>query len=257
MLLTRKTVLSIMTASIVTASIMTALLLSGCTALAEKSGQLLEGSLLAEKTTGRFRYLPPEGSRVRRRREDEFFLRRLRSRDNSETFSLSPAAWPGLSFRFAVLPGPGESSGGAAEGGSESGGGPQGGSGGTAELVSLSCSFLCSSYSGWNEFTLDLSGTGRLTVRDRTYTLTFTGLEAMDISRGRIRRGDLRISGGEALRALRNRRERIDALIRWMYLFGAPDFTGRKGFELYWKPLLFPEVVSKKNRPSGYEEINP
>ncbi|MDR1143639.1 MAG: hypothetical protein LBK77_05380, partial [Spirochaetaceae bacterium] len=61
-----------------------AALLSGCAALAEKTGPLLEGAG-AEKTAGRFRCLPPEGAR---RREDEFVLRRLRSRDNAETFSL-------------------------------------------------------------------------------------------------------------------------------------------------------------------------
>lgn len=224
-----------------------AALLLSCAALAEKTGQLLEGG--AEKTTGRFRCPPAEGSGVRGRRGDEFVLRRLRSRDNAETFSLSPAAWPGLSFRFAVFPGPGEG-----DPGESPGGDPGGDSGRTAEIALLSCSFLCSGYSGWNEFTLDLSGTGRLTVRDRTYTLTFTRLEVTGISRGRIRRGDARISGGEALTALRNRRERIAALSGWMRLSGGPDFTGRKAFESYWKPRLFPELVSRKNRPPGYEE---
>jgi hypothetical protein len=233
--------------------ILMALLLLSCTALAEKSGQLLEGSVFAEKTTGRFRYLPPEG--MARRGEDEFILYRLQSRDKTETFSLSPAAWPGLSFRFAVLPGPGEGPGGSSESGGIPHRSPGGNSGRTAELVPVSCSFLCSSYSGWNEFTLDLSGTGRLTVRDRTYTLTLTRLEGLDISRGRIRRGDARISGSEALTALRNRRERIAALVEWMYLAGTPDFTGRKAFESYWKPVLFPERVFRKKRPPGYEKI--
>jgi hypothetical protein len=229
--------------------ILMAMLFLSCTALAEKSGRLLEGSAFAEKTLTRFRYLPPGGTAVsakagipaRSGKNDEFILSRLQSRDKTESFSLSLAAWPGLRFRFAaaaIQTEPAAVQTEAAE----------------TVLYPVSYSFLCSSYSGWNEFTVDLSGTGRLTRRDRTYTLSLTGLEALDISRGRIRRGDARISGNDALTVLRNRRERIAALIEWMSLAGPPDFADRKAFEAYWKPRLFPELVSKKKRPPEYEE---
>jgi hypothetical protein len=161
-LLMHKTVLHAVVYTVLHAVVytMTALPLLSCTALAEKSGRFLEGSA-AEKTAGRFRYLPPEGM-ARRPGEDEFILRRLRARDKTESFSLSLAAWPGLSFRFAAaLSGPR-----SAEPENAAPGFPPGEAAETP-LYPLSCSFLCTSYSGWNEFTLELSGTGRLTVTDR------------------------------------------------------------------------------------------
>jgi hypothetical protein len=127
------------------------------------------------------------------------------------------------------------------------------GDGGAFYLNSLS--FIASSVSGWNEFTLELLGTGTFIRNGEGGTLRFEKpLEKLNIVEGRIRLNDTRLSGGEALSALRNREERITAIALWMLSQNAPAFTGQEHFEAYFKPLLFPELVSRKKRPASYTE---
>ncbi|MDR2470705.1 MAG: hypothetical protein LBD09_01170 [Treponema sp.] len=187
--------------------------LGGCTFMAEQSGRLLDGSALAEKTLERYRT-----------ESGDMELRRVRYRkpsgnggtadtgetaDGTEALVLTLAAWPTLRFRFVQE---GES------------------------VYAASYTFLATGVSGWNEFTVDLSGGGNITAENpggenpggesadgetipggpRRLLLALEAPEETDLSAGGIRRFDTRLSGEAALTALRNRRERIAALTEWM-----------------------------------------
>jgi hypothetical protein len=97
--------------------------------------------------------------------------------------------------------------------------------------------------------------------------LRITGeIERVDISSGKIRLKSGYITGAAALTALRNRRERITALTGWMneWLHDSshdagqetPAFADIGEFEGYWKRMLFPELVSGKDRPEEYSIHN-
>ncbi|MDR2052507.1 MAG: hypothetical protein LBP80_03755, partial [Treponema sp.] len=78
--------------------------------------------------------------------------------------------------------------------------------------------------------------------------------EVLDISAGRVLRGGVKIAGNEALTALRNREERIAALVSWMASRSGredppPDFEDETAFAEFWEPVLFPEMVPAKERP--------
>ncbi|MDR1956551.1 MAG: hypothetical protein LBQ30_06835 [Treponema sp.] len=193
--------------------------LSGCTTLVEKAGQVLDGSLFAEQTQGVYRAL--EGME----------LRQVQAKDGSESILVSLSAYPGLRFRASA---------------------PE--RDGRVFLQTLY--FLGSSYEGWNELTLELTGEARLII-SRTSAL-WRGGESLDrvrITGGKIRRELNRLSGEEALKALRNRDERIAALTEWMHTQpDVPDFTGEEDFTAYWKPMLLPELVPRKKRPPQWIE---
>jgi hypothetical protein len=116
--------------------------------------------------------------------------------------------------------------------------------------------FISSHIHGWSEFTMELSGEGHFIESNEKRTLTFPSqIEAFEIISGRIRYKDTRMAGSEALASLRNRRERILALVEWMYTrIGRYNFTSPKDFERYWKNILFPELALKNNRPPEYND---
>jgi hypothetical protein len=116
--------------------------------------------------------------------------------------------------------------------------------------------FLGGSPSGWNEFTLDMSGTGVFTVYENMSILEIkTPLEPIQISSGKILHNGSRFTGEQALTMLRNRYERLLALTQWMHTQeGVPDFDTQEAFEAYWKPLLLPELVSEKKRPAAFKQ---
>jgi hypothetical protein len=97
-------------------------------------------------------------------------------------------------------------------------------------------------YHGWIEFTADyVEGEG-----------------IIGITQGALKRGDTLITGTEALGILRNRLDRIEALVRWMEQSGyARRFDEQAAFEEYWRPILLPETVAKKKRPAGYPAAPP
>jgi hypothetical protein len=114
----------------------------------------------------------------------------------------------------------------------------------------MSLDYLGGSPHGWNEYRLDLAAEGRLVLGETSAEVSIPDeLIGVELSSGRIRRFDTRITGNEALVSLSNRRERILALTEWM---PAPHDLSRDDFEKYWKPVLFPELVSKKKRPEGW-----
>ncbi|WP_461255040.1 hypothetical protein [Treponema sp. R80B11-R83G3] len=110
--------------------------------------------------------------------------------------------------------------------------------------------FLSGSVHGWNEYVMELTGTGNLKFED-TAILKIEEIEPVKITKGRVQRYDTRLTGNEALSALRNRRERILALTDWL----SPSHEkGKKidDFERFWQPILLPETVSKEKRPNGW-----
>jgi hypothetical protein len=119
-----------------------------------------------------------------------------------------------------------------------------------------SLDYLAGSLQGWNEYSLEVFGTGRFslpeTPADSAKLEIVEEIEFVQITAARIHRYDTRITGNDALTALRNRHERILALTRWMISQDAPRGQTIKEFEKYWKPIFFPEMVTGRSRPSNW-----
>ncbi|MCL2800698.1 MAG: hypothetical protein FWD28_02950 [Treponema sp.] len=116
-----------------------------------------------------------------------------------------------------------------------------------------SLEYLAGNVHGWNEFSLELTGSGSLILQDITAELKITeNIEAINITQGRIHRFDTRITGNEALIALQNRRERIQSLCEWKKTINSPAGLNIRDFERYWKPIILPETVSARHRPPDW-----
>lgn len=209
-----------------------ALLEAGCAGLVQKGGEVLEGTAFAEKAAAAYR----SGGTGSGRGEAVVELRELTSKSGESSVEITSGAWPGFALR-----------GGAP--------GPDGG----FELTEAR--ILSSHARGWNEFRLGLLGSAFFAARDSGGALRITGeVERVQISSGKIRLKSSRLTGDAALAPLRSRRERILALTEWMKERRAASretaFAAQKDFEDYWKPVLFPEPVSKKKRPPDYTEEN-
>jgi hypothetical protein len=202
------------------------LLNNGCVSLAEAGGRVLDGSAFAEKTLAVYR---EEGGTQ---------VDRLRDKAGQEFIAIRTGAMPNLRIRGSLPDGEGD-------------------------FFVHSLEFLSPNLSGWNEFTLELSGSGSFVEGysaggAQTAVLQLRAPpETLDISEGKLRRGSARLGGDQALTALRNRRERIAVLARWMKeQSGLPAFADQAAFESYWKPLLFPELFKPKDRPSAWARAN-
>jgi hypothetical protein len=189
----------------------------GCSTLVQKSGDFLDGA--GGKTLETYRSTEKD-------KNLRTTVRRVFIDEGDEILEIENAALPGFRLRAAL---PKEN--------------------GTIEFTSLE--FLSSHRFGWNEFTLELFGEGSFTAQGGTASLGIEKApERVQLQKGRISLKESRLASGAALSSLRNRRERILALTEWMgSLEGVPAFAGQKAFEAYWKPRLFPELVSKKKRP--------
>jgi hypothetical protein len=199
---------------------------SGCVSIVEKGGRVLDGSAFAEKTLGRYAARRDEGANIE--------VRELINTQGERSLAILPEDFPALRFRGSA---PGE--------------------GGAFYLTGLE--YLGGNVSGWNEFTLDLSGAGTFVTSGETAVLSFPAPpEPVQISSGKIRRGETRLAGSEALTSLRNRYERILALTAWMRTReGAPAYDTPAAFDAYWRPILLPETVAKKKRPPEWKGENP
>jgi hypothetical protein len=195
-----------------------ALSFSGCASLAEKTGQLLDGRAFAEKTLALYRN---KGRGVE--------ARIFRKKEGGEFIALSAAGAPALCF---IGPAPEDGS-----------------------LTLSSLYFLAGSFSGWNEFTMDLAGGGVFRTTETGAVLRVDFLEQLAIRDGKIRHQDSRLRGPEALSALSNRYERILAITDWMRSRQpAPAFfPSQEHFEAYWKPILLPEAVTRRKRPAAWK----
>jgi hypothetical protein len=207
------------------------LLCAGCLSVVEKAGQALDGSAFAEKKTAVYKTAKDNPVSLE--------IWEMLNKAGESSFLIMPGQFPSIKIRGSAP-----------------------GSQGEFDLVSLD--YLGGNTNGWNEYRLDLSGQGIIRLGETTATLSIPGkIAPIEISWGRIRRYDTRITGNDALTSLRNRRERLLAVAEWM---NSPSDKGgqenvspqnsRKDFEKYWKPILFPEMVSKKNRPEGWEREN-
>ena len=198
------------------------LLCTGCVSLMDKAGQVLDGSAFAEKKTAVYRTADIE-------------MREMRNRAGERSVLISLKQFPTMKIRGSAPDERGE-----------------------FQLVSMD--YLGGSPHGWNEFRLDLSGSGNLVLGDTTAALSvFEEVETVGISSGRIRRYDTRITGTEALTNLRNRHERILALAEWINssenpLAAPAPLNNQKKFVQYWKPLLFPEMTKKKKQPKDWRQ---
>jgi len=189
---------------------------AGCVGLVEKTGQFLDGSASGEKTIALYRSYNTEISVV----EDKNKKSSIIISTNKFPMMKLLGSYPDNDNKFYFT----------------------------------SMEFLSGRPHGWNEYTLQLMGEGTLVLGE---TATFYGLseiEPIQITTGKIHRFDSRIKGDEALTALRNRGERITALSQWMLSLDGPKAQTFKDFEKYWKPFLFPEVVSKKKRPDNWQQ---
>ena len=211
------------------------LLLSGCSALVQRGGEFLEGRAFAEMELALYRSGP---------RRNRIELRELRLENGERVIDIYNEGWPGIVLR---------------------GGMPDGR--GAFELYQAK--ILSSHADGWNDFILDISGAASFVDPVFTYPINSGGILyikgeiiRLEISSGNIRLKSNRLSGEAALGPLRNRRERILALTDWMkdWLMenggnrgengGGRDFSNPKDFESFWRPILFPELVSRNRRPA-------
>lgn len=202
-----------------------AVCVSGCVSLAEKTGQALDGSAFAEKRLAVYRMAAQADGGA------GMEIRETANKAGERFISVSLADFPVMRLR-----------------------GPAPDAAGVFYLTSIE--YLGGSVAGWNQFTLDVSGGGTLVMDGNAAALTLDqGLEAVQISAGKIRRYDTLITGADALANLRNRRERILALTAWMHeREDAPAALDRDAFEKYWKPVIFPELTAKKSRPANWEQ---
>ncbi|MDR3201457.1 MAG: hypothetical protein LBT68_08345 [Spirochaetales bacterium] len=213
-----------------------ALAFSGCASLVEKAGRAFDGSAFEVEELALYRLAWPEGftdaegEEFDKEESGSVEVRRLRRNiDGGEFISITLGVFPTLRIN-ATLPG--------AEGG----------------FYLTSIDFLCSSFMGWNEFTLDISGGGTFRGSGGSAFLRIEApVEAAGISKGKIRRAETRLSGQEALTALRNRFERITALTQWMLgQKDAPPFHNAVEFANWWQPFILPETLAPGLRPPAW-----
>ncbi|MDR0315386.1 MAG: hypothetical protein LBH97_00635 [Treponema sp.] len=200
-------------------------LFGNCASLVEKAGQVLDGSAFDEKKIAVYRAAKKQGAIT------DMMIQEVQNRAGERSVVISLEEFPAMKIRGSA---PNEQ----------------------GDFIFSSLDYLGSNVQGWNEYRLDLSGYGNLRLGETTAVLSVPNeIEAVQISWGRIRRYDTRITGTEALTNLRDRRERITALAEWVNSReDAPYGLSLNEFEKYWKPLLFPELLSKKKRPEGWQQ---
>ncbi|MDR3276875.1 MAG: hypothetical protein LBT11_06680 [Treponema sp.] len=200
--------------------------LSGCAGLTELAGELLAGSAFREEILAEYRDFSGTGLRIRQVLGPEGEENLVISLDEYPTLEL----WATVPVVLAGLP-----------------------DGREGRITISTLHFLAPNLNGWNEFDRELSGAGVFRLSPSGALFHLEGeLEALDISKGRIRRNDTRVTGTEALTALRNRDARIAALVAWMHQYGGPGASvapaAPEDFAQYWRPILFPELAGARDR---------
>jgi uncharacterized protein YceK len=197
------------------------LLFSGCTSVMEKAGRKLDGSAAAEKKVSLYRASKKDGA------DEDMEVTVIKNKAGVESVLITLNDFPMMRLRGSM---PDED--------------------GAFFLNSLE--YLSGSVHGWNEYSMEILGEGILFLGETCVIEINDEIEFIQISSGRIHRYDTRITGAEALTSLRNRNERIAATTAWMASINAPECQTIEDFEIFWKPILFPEMVSKKKRPDGW-----
>ena len=214
---------------IIVTSTICAVLFSSCLSITDGAGRLMDGSLFAEKTVSKTTLKDAAGTKVAS----------IITKEKRPALVITSSAVPNLRI-YGTEP-------------DENG-----------RFQFTSAVFLCSTHNGWNEVNYDVYGNGIYTRLDNTTgSLRFeTPLEIIDISKGGMRYGDSRLTTERAVVELRNRAERIDALIAWMGGTGNPfgqsadgaAFSDKAAFIAYWRPRLMPELYSPFKRPAEYKQ---
>ena len=204
-------------------------LFGGCVSLVEKAGRAVDGSAFAEKTISVYKTEKNTGTSME--------IREMRNKAGERSIIIMPGEYPAIKFRGSVPDDEGE-----------------------FQLTSLD--YLGGSPNGWNEYSLDILGSGNLRLGETTALFSINpDIYTVQISSGRIRRFDTRITGTEALTSLGNRRERIVAIAEWMNGY-VPETNSNKSvpagdltnFEKHWMPILFPELVPRIYQPAGWRQ---
>ena len=187
---------------------------ASCVGLMERTGRILDGSAFEEKTITHYS-------------ADNIEISVVENRDAEQSILIILNNFPMMKLR-ASLPDENNS------------------------FFLTSLEYLAGNTHGWNEFTLLLVGDGRLSLGETAVLEGLNEIEPIQITAGRIHRFDTRITGDDAVTALHNRRERIVVLADWMISLNGPKAQTIRGFNNHWKPIIFPEIVSRRNRPDGW-----
>ncbi|MDR2194539.1 MAG: hypothetical protein LBP19_08775 [Treponema sp.] len=114
--------------------------------------------------------------------------------------------------------------------------------------------YIGGTYSGWNEWSQELVGSGSFRISGNVAYMNISSLiETGTFISAKILHNGSKHTGEEAIVSIRARAGRITALIEWMYAFSSNQrFSDIKTFKAYWKPIFFPELVNAEQRPSDY-----
>jgi len=200
-------------------SVFIAVLFCGCVGMAEKAGQALDGSALIILNI--YRAHSNYGS--------DIDVEIVENKNNEKSIIITAKEFPMVKLRGTY---PHED--------------------GIFYFTSLE--YLSASAHGWNEFSMELYGSGSVSLSAAGSLEIIEAPEQLQITKGRIHNYDTRITGNDALVSLRNRFDRVASLTEWM--LSVSDIKGQKidDFEKSWKPVLFPEMVSQKNRPVSWRQ---
>jgi hypothetical protein len=197
------------------------LFFSGCISMMEKTGQFLDGS--SEKITALYRAKLDS-------LDTDFEIAVVKNKENEQSLLITITKYPMMKIRTTY---PNEE--------------------GIINLVSLE--YISGKNQGWNEYSMALLGTGNFSIVESSANFIVNReIEHIQITSGRIQNRDTRITGDEAITALNNRRERILALAKWMNEQDSniKYLKNIKNFDEYWKPVIFPELVSRRKKPDGW-----
>jgi len=200
------------------------LLFGGCISVMEKAGRTIDGSASSEKKVSVYRADKKKGT------AEDMAVTIIKNKMSQQSVLITIDKYPMMRLRGSM---PDEN--------------------GVFSLNSLE--YLSGSFHGWNEYSMEILGTGFLSFTDACVLEIKGEIEQIQISSGRIQRYDTRLTGAQALTSLRNRNERIIATTAWMAALDAPEkqtIKDIKDFGTFWKPILFPEMVTKKKRPDGW-----
>jgi hypothetical protein len=224
----------------------------GCSTAVEKSAELLKGSAFDERVISSYRILNPKtdsitavggnptGGDSADSLASGITVKRIGRLNGGEYITISVDRHPNM-----VIRGSGTDS------------------SGYFYLESLY--FLSPNLMGWNEFTRELTGTGIFREEHGLGVIKLDDPQILDIVSGKIRRNSTRLREAEALTSLRNRQERVEAIVSWMQereltqeqeqtqAHGPQIFPSQGEFESHWKPILFPELVHPRERPQEWE----
>ncbi|MDR2793957.1 MAG: hypothetical protein LBB61_09905 [Treponema sp.] len=196
----------------------------GCVGLVEKAGRAADGSAFVEKTIARYRGNAIEVCEIRFKNHDKQIEQGL---------LITLEEFPFLQFRTTA---PDQN--------------------GLFFFTSLY--YIGGTYSGWNEWTQELAGSGSFRMSGNAAYLNISSpIETGAFISAKILHNDSKRTGEEAFVSIHARSGRITALTEWMYTFSSNRrFSDIKAFEAYWKPVLFPELVNAGRRPSTYVDTD-